>query len=144
MISAGMSIGAHTLSHPVLREQTLFNANNEIVFSKAMLRATFGREVWAFAYPFGDLGSVSEREARMVEEAGYRCAFMNIGGGFGAHMQPFAFPRMHVTANMTLAEFEAHLTGFYRFLRERFRGEVTALSADDGKAGPDRRVACAS
>lgn len=144
LISAGMSIGAHTLSHPVLCEQTLFNANSEIASSKAMLRATFGWDVWAFAYPFGDLSSVSEREARLVENAGYQCAFMNIGGGFGAHMEPFAFPRMHVTSDMTLPEFEAHLTGFYRFLRERFRREATTLRADDAEAGPDRRVACAS
>lgn len=143
LISAGMTIGAHTLSHPVLREQTLFDATNEVAFSKAMLRATFGRDVWAFAYPFGDLGSVGGREAKVVEKAGYQCGFMNIGGGFGARMQPFAFPRMHVTSDMTLAEFEAHLTGFCRFLRERSRAEVTALRADDAEAGSGRSVACA-
>ncbi|HZQ18788.1 MAG TPA: polysaccharide deacetylase family protein [Terriglobales bacterium] len=144
LISAGMTIGAHTLSHPVLCEQTLLSANNEIALSKTMLSATFGRNVWAFAYPFGDPGSVSERELTIVQKAGYRCAFMNTAGGFGAQMQSFAFPRMHVTSDMTLAEFEAHLTGFYRLLRERFRREVTALRADNAHAGPDRRVACAS
>ena len=141
LISAGMTLGAHTLSHPVLREQTWFNANSEIAVSKAVLHATFGRNVWAFAHPFGDLDSVSEREARIAEKAGYQCAFINIGGGFGAQMQPFAFPRVHVTSDMTLAEFEAHLTGFYRFLRERFRREVSGLRADEAEA--ERRMACA-
>jgi hypothetical protein len=44
---------------------------------------------------------------------------MNTDGGFGAKMNRFALSRVHVTADMTLPEFEAHISGFYRTLRER-------------------------
>jgi len=56
---------------------------------------------------------------RLAEQAGFRCAFMNTGGGFGAKINRFALPRVHVTADMTLFEFEAHISGFYRMLRNR-------------------------
>jgi hypothetical protein len=58
----------------------------------------------------------------MAEQAGFSCAFMNVGGGFGAKIEKFAIPRVHVTAQMKLAEFEAHIAGFYRTLRKRLLG----------------------
>ena len=67
-------------------------------------------------------GSATPREMQMAEQAGYQCAFMNIGGGFGASLPRFAFPRVHVTADMSLAEFEAHLSGFHRDFRSRLSG----------------------
>jgi hypothetical protein len=42
---------------------------------------------------------------------------MNVGGGFGSGVGRFAIPRVHVTADMKLAEFEAHIAGFYRNLK---------------------------
>jgi len=55
---------------------------------------------------------------------------MNTGGGFGAKINRFALPRVHVTADMSLAEFEAHVSGFYRNLRRRlFREEELDLVA---------------
>jgi hypothetical protein len=34
----------------------------------------------------------------------------------------FAVPRVHVTADMSLFEFEAHISGFYRSLRKKLLG----------------------
>jgi hypothetical protein len=34
----------------------------------------------------------------------------------------FTVPRVHVTADMNLGEFEAHVAGFYRTLRKRLMG----------------------
>jgi len=33
----------------------------------------------------------------------------------------FALPRVHITADVSLAELEAHISGFHRSLRELFR-----------------------
>jgi len=77
--------------------------------------------VWAMAYPFGDPASVSEREYRLAEEAGYECAFVNVGGGLKARSSPFAFSRIHVTAEMSLEVYEAHISGFHDDLRRRFK-----------------------
>jgi hypothetical protein len=37
-------------------------------------------------------------------------------------MPPFALPRVHVSSEMNIAEFEAHVSGLYRSLRQRFLG----------------------
>jgi peptidoglycan/xylan/chitin deacetylase (PgdA/CDA1 family) len=125
--AAGMTIGAHTLSHPVLSRAPDDLAWREISESRGVLEKALGQTVWAFGYPFGNAATVTGRDLRLAEQAGFRCAFMNAGGGFGAKIvgakiNRFALPRVHVTAEMSLAEFEAHISGFYRSLRKRLMG----------------------
>jgi peptidoglycan/xylan/chitin deacetylase (PgdA/CDA1 family) len=122
LADAGMTIGAHTLSHPVLARAPDDMAWREISESRIVLEKILGQTVWAFGYPFGNAATVTRRELRLAEQAGFRCAFMNVGGGFGARIKRFAVARVHVTAGMNLSEFEAHVSGFYRNLRKRLRG----------------------
>lgn len=117
LAAAGMSIGAHTLSHPVLSQQPPELAWAEIVESRALLESITGKKVWAFAYPFGDSSSVSAQVIAMVKEAGFAAAFVNIGGGLGVDLPLQFIPRVHVNADMGLAEFEAHVSGFYEVLQ---------------------------
>ena len=128
--AAGMCIGAHTLSHPMLSQLSPELAWSEISESKHDLEQALGRKISALAYPFGDSPSVASREIQMAERAGFQCAFLNVGAGFGTQTPRFALPRMHVTAKMTIAEFEAHISGFHRSLQELFRS--TSLSTDMG------------
>jgi peptidoglycan/xylan/chitin deacetylase (PgdA/CDA1 family) len=115
----GMCIGSHTLSHPVLSQQDSESAWKEISESRKILENALGTRIWALAYPFGDPSSVTSREWQMAEQAGYKCAFMNVGGGFGSALPKFALPRVHVTSKMGLSEFEAHISGFHGELRSR-------------------------
>ena len=117
LVSAGMTIGAHTLTHPILSLAPPELANAEISRSKSRLEAVLGTAVWAFAYPFGDPQSVNTKIVEMTHEAGFEAAFMNCGGGFGAELPQFSLPRLHITADMNLAEFEAHVSGFHRRLQ---------------------------
>jgi peptidoglycan/xylan/chitin deacetylase (PgdA/CDA1 family) len=122
LIDMGMSIGSHTLNHPILTQQSSELAWKEISESRGLLEDAIGKPIWALAYPFGDPASVANREMQMAEQAGFECAFMNNGGGFGATLPRFALPRVHVTADMSLSEFEAHISGFHRDLRSRLSG----------------------
>jgi peptidoglycan/xylan/chitin deacetylase (PgdA/CDA1 family) len=124
LVDQGMSIGSHTLNHPMLSQQTSELAWTEISDSRGLLEKAVGRPIWALAYPFGDPASVTAREMQMAEQAGFECAFMNIGGGFGASLPRFALPRVHVTADMSLSEFEAHVSGFHRHFRSRLSGDT--------------------
>ncbi len=117
MASAGMSIGAHTLSHPVLSECDEQEARREIEQSKTGLERTLGQRVWALAYPFGTPSTVTEREMCLARNAGYKCAFLNVRGSARDRSEMFGLSRTHVTASMRLAEFEAHLTGFHTRLQ---------------------------
>ena len=113
LVSAGMTIGAHTLTHPMLSQLTTKLAYEEIAESGAKLESALQRKIWAFAYPFGDPQSVTPEVQTMPQKAGYQVAFLNFGGGLGSALPLYAAPRIHVTAGMSLSEFEAHVSGFY-------------------------------
>jgi len=119
LAAAGMTIGAHTMSHPILAQLPAELAWDEISECKKKLQSVTRSDVWAFAYPFGDAQSVNPSVLTMPGDAGYRLAFLNYGGGLGVEPAPFAFPRIHVTATMKLPEFEAHVSGFYARMRKR-------------------------
>jgi peptidoglycan/xylan/chitin deacetylase (PgdA/CDA1 family) len=131
--SAGMTIGAHTMSHPVLSCLPQDLARAEITESRAHLEAVLGKRIWAFAYPFGDEQSVTATIFGMVKESGFAAAFLNYGGGLGADLPAFSMPRIHVTASMSLSEFEAHVAGFHSFL-QRSAGRGPDNAPPDTKA----------
>jgi len=117
LASAGMTIGAHTLSHPMLSQLPLDLARAEIAESRTRLESTLQQRVWAFAYPFGDARSVTPQVLTFPQQAGYEAAFLNFGGGLGTALSPFALPRIHVTSEMRPAELEAHVSGFHARMR---------------------------
>jgi peptidoglycan/xylan/chitin deacetylase (PgdA/CDA1 family) len=121
---AGMTIGAHTLSHPVLVEQSVDLARAEIEECRRRLGESLGQPVWALAYPFGDPASVGAREFKLAEEAGYECAFVNVGGVLDRASARFALPRVHVTAELSLPVYEAHISGVHDALRGRLRSRA--------------------
>jgi peptidoglycan/xylan/chitin deacetylase (PgdA/CDA1 family) len=116
--SAGMTIGAHSCSHPMLSQQQPELAYEEISRSREVLGAALSTDVWAFAYPFGDPPSITPRICDMAEKAGYTAAFVNFGGGLGRKLPAYACPRIHVTKGMTFGEFEAHVCGFYERMQQ--------------------------
>ena len=119
LAAAGMTIGAHTMSHPMLSQMPVDLAYTEISESRTALESALETKVWAFAYPFGDAQSVTPEVLAMPQEAGFDAAFLNYGGGFGVDLPAHALPRIHVTADMSLPEFEAHVSGFYARLQRR-------------------------
>jgi peptidoglycan/xylan/chitin deacetylase (PgdA/CDA1 family) len=130
---SGMTVGAHTSSHPVLSQMAEESAHAEISQSRVGLGCFLQQDIWAFAYPFGDADSVTSREVKLAEKSGFSCAFMNFGGGFGADIPRFVIPRMHVTSDMSLGEFEAHLSGFHRSLRQPWiRLQETVATSNHG------------
>ena len=70
----GFSIGAHTVTHPVLSRLTPDRARDEIHNSKAAIEKALGVPVRAFAYPNGGPNDYNEAVTRLVREAGFACA----------------------------------------------------------------------
>ena len=113
--AAGMTIGAHALSHPMLSQMPEELAYGEMVESRNRLEGVTGEKPWALAYPFGDREAVSEREPDLARRAEFQCAFINTEAEMAdTH---FAFPRIHVSSRTSVAELEAHVSGFYRSMR---------------------------
>lgn len=125
LVSAGMSVGAHTLTHPMLSQLPPELAYEEVAESRARLESALSKRVRVFAYPFGDPQSVTPQVLTMPRQAGYQAAFLNFGGGLGSQLPPYSLPRIHVTDGMSLSEFGAHVSGFYSRL-QRHAGRTVA------------------
>jgi peptidoglycan/xylan/chitin deacetylase (PgdA/CDA1 family) len=118
----GMSIGAHTRTHPILSLCSEEEARREIQESKSEIERTLEQPVWAFAYPFGNPSTMGEREVRLAREAGFACAFLNVEHWGAEGSNALALPRTHVTLDMTLPEFSAHVSGLHTRLQQAVNG----------------------
>ena len=70
----GFSIGAHTVSHPILSRVTPEKAREEIFGSKLAIEKFTGETVRGFAYPNGRRDDYNETAIQLVREAGFTCA----------------------------------------------------------------------
>lgn len=91
---AGMQIGAHTRSHPILTRLGDDAARTEILGSKHDLESLLGEPVTLFAYPNGKPGvDYGASHARMVREAGFAAAVSTAPGAASASSDRFQLPR---------------------------------------------------
>ena len=91
--AAGMLVGAHTCSHPVLTALATDELRAEIRRSKHDLEEHLGVVIDAFAYPYGARDAYDERCVAAVHAAGFRCAFVNRPGNVRWARSPYALPR---------------------------------------------------
>jgi peptidoglycan/xylan/chitin deacetylase (PgdA/CDA1 family) len=70
----GFSIGAHTVTHPILSRLTPARASEEIQGSKISIEKVLGEPVRAFAYPNGRPDDYNETVTQLVHDAGFTCA----------------------------------------------------------------------
>jgi peptidoglycan/xylan/chitin deacetylase (PgdA/CDA1 family) len=93
----GMSMGAHTLTHPNLPSAGLIDATAEIVGAKRRLEQELGTEVTQFSYPNGGAETYyNEDLRRAVREAGYLGSATSRNGFAGPGSDPYALKRIQV------------------------------------------------
>ncbi len=81
-----VTIGAHTLSHPMLSRLEAPEVEREVQESKRQLEETLGRPVEHFAYPFGGRAEAGRREFEVVRRSGFKTAVTTRWGTlFSAH-----------------------------------------------------------
>ena len=121
---AGMTIGAHTMSHPMLSQMSQEDALQEISQSRSALENALDENVWGLAFPFGTRDAVSCREEELARGAGFSCAFMNVEDS--STKSKYMSPRIHVSLTMSLAELDAHVSGFHSAIRKLASAAVPA------------------
>lgn len=91
---AGMQIGGHTVSHPILAATSASIARDEISNGKRHLEEILGEHISLFAYPNGKPGTdyLPEHTA-MVDEAGFEAAVSTAWGVANYHTDIFQIPR---------------------------------------------------
>jgi peptidoglycan/xylan/chitin deacetylase (PgdA/CDA1 family) len=114
--AAGMTIGSHTRTHPILPD---YHAalHNEVAMSRADIEQHLGRAPDFFAYPFGAWDAESAAWAR---KAGYRAARTYRGGAWNAASDLYHLRAIPVTDNMQAFE-------------RAVRGEVPGVVAQKGR-----------
>lgn len=120
----GVTLGAHTLTHPMLAKHDVAFARAEIVEGKARLEAELGVPIRHFAYPVGDPTSAGPREFTLAREAGFASAVTTRPGhlfaGHAAHLH--ALPRVSLNGlHQSAAAVRALLSGLPFLLWNRGR-----------------------
>ena len=117
-----VTIGAHTLSHPVLCSLSPEQVSTEMRDSRDRLEARIGTPVTHFCYPFGSRNEVGVREFELARMLGFKTATTTRWGNiFRAHRQHlYSLPRVPLTHAFTW-------DGFRRqSLRRFWRGRVVS------------------
>jgi peptidoglycan/xylan/chitin deacetylase (PgdA/CDA1 family) len=93
----GMTIGAHTLTHPNLPKALVEDANREIRESRRCLEQELGAAVTLFAYPNGGAEQyMTPAIARMVRDNGYEAAATSRNAFAGSGSDLYALERIQV------------------------------------------------
>lgn len=94
LAAAGMTIGAHTVRHPILSRIPENEARAEMGESKEQLEVITGGKVSLFAYPNGKPGTdYTDTHVRLARETGFDAAFSTGWGAATAGSDIFQIPR---------------------------------------------------
>jgi peptidoglycan/xylan/chitin deacetylase (PgdA/CDA1 family) len=114
-----VTIGAHTINHPMLAKLPAHTVRSEIDLSRSVIEAALGARPMHLSYPFGDPTSAGPREFAIARELGFKTAVTTRPGVLfrrqAAHMT--ALPRISLNG-----EFQQ-----LRYVRVLLSGSATAM-----------------
>jgi len=87
----GMTVGAHTVTHPNLTRVPDDQVQEEVVTSKQVVEQQIGQPVRFFCYPYGDY---DDRVIRSLKAAGFECAGTLFYGSNTLRTNPFQLKRV--------------------------------------------------
>ncbi|MBI4696629.1 MAG: polysaccharide deacetylase family protein [Gammaproteobacteria bacterium] len=94
MHDAGITIGAHTHSHPILARLDPAAAREEIALNQRLLGDICGTPITCFAYPNGRPGrDYDERHVAILKDLGFEAAVTTAPGTAGRGADPLQLPR---------------------------------------------------
>lgn len=100
MADQDVSIGSHTMSHPILSRESRERVRLELRDSKTRLETVLQRAVDAFAYPNGRSEDFNDMVVEEAKEAGYSSAVTTMPGINTAATDSFMLKRIEVHNRM--------------------------------------------
>jgi peptidoglycan/xylan/chitin deacetylase (PgdA/CDA1 family) len=148
MHRAGITFGAHTLTHPDLTWLPLPQVAEQIRESKARIEDALGAPVTCFAYPYG----AADRQSREVVAEYFGCACTDRLGLVTAGSDPYALERVDACYLRTVRLFELVFSEIFpwylrarnvpRLVRRRLaeaagRRPGAGIAGDGGRSGEE-------
>jgi len=94
LYDAGMEIGAHTMTHPILKMLSDADARLQILDSSQALEKIIGQRITGFAYPNGRPGDdYAVRDRNLVESLGFSYALSTVAAVATSDSDCFQLPR---------------------------------------------------
>lgn len=118
MRDAGMTIGGHTVNHPILARIPVAQQELEIAGCATRLGEELGQPMRWFGYPVGSPDAFTAETQNLLRDAGVEMAFSFYGGYLtGPPADPFDVPRVHAGPRLDKALLRLTLAWPQRFAR---------------------------
>lgn len=108
-----ISVGAHTVNHPILSSLSTEEQSFEIVASRTLLEKILNRPVSTFSYPYGRIEDYSRQTIKLLKKAGFTCACANFPAVVNRWTDPLQLPRFGV-GNWPGESFERYIRDFIK------------------------------
>jgi peptidoglycan/xylan/chitin deacetylase (PgdA/CDA1 family) len=106
LVAAKMTIGSHTVSHPILSSLTEDQAMNELQNSRLMIENVINQPVKHIAYPNGPgVKNFSAETLRLTRECDYQAGWTSERGPIVSDSERFSLPRQGVNQALNLGAF---------------------------------------
>jgi len=128
---AGISFGAHTMTHPVVSRLSPSELEWEILESKRILEKKLDSPVHHFAFPFGKRDECGDAASYVLMRGGYKSAVTTESGLNSVSTDPLRMRRFSIDESASLAMFAAQLNRC--FLNHDLAEISSSLPASDSK-----------
>jgi len=112
MHAAGVEIGCHTVTHPILAQLPPGRQEEEVRAARDRIAAETGVAPTSFAYPNGAPGDFGPETVEILRAAGFRAACTTVRGSNRPGCDPLRLRRIGVGSDPVFA-LAARLTGFF-------------------------------
>lgn len=119
--SSLITFGAHSVSHPILKDLPEESVRNEMIQSRVALQKITGKDIIYFAYPYGTKKAASLREFSIAKEIGFKASFTTRVGHIMFEHRNYleALPRISIGYFDTGESFLWKIAGAYSLLTQR-------------------------
>ena len=108
-----ITIGAHTMNHPILSNESISDVEKEIFLSIKELTIMTNKKIKYFAYPNGITGlDYGEREQSILKKNNIKLAFTTDNNFYNKSMNPLSIPR----SGLSGLKFEKHAFIFCKLI----------------------------
>ena len=111
-----VSVGSHSVSHPILSNCSAEEVQHELEASKRSIEQHVGRPCEVFCYPNGGPADLNHTTRRLLQETGYTSALSTMTGGNDPSTDVYELKRHMIDNRANWPDFVARTSGLMDYL----------------------------